>query len=94
MNTPQTYSDFVELVIGIIDPLIILIITIAFCVFVWGLAKFILAGGSEESVSKGKKLMLWGIIILFIMFSFRAILELFFSDIFSGTFNFPPQLPE
>ena len=61
--------------------------------FIWGIVKFLTAQGSEESVSIAKKRMFWGIIILFVMVSFWGIVELLFSDFFSGYFLIP-LLPE
>jgi hypothetical protein len=70
------------------------LVTLALVLFFWGIAKFIWNGGNEESVKTGKQLMFWGIIILFIMLSFLGILQLFHGDIFGGSFNFPPSLPQ
>ena len=34
--------------------------------FFWGLARFIFAQGNEEAKAEGKKIMLWGLIAIFI----------------------------
>lgn len=71
----------------IINPLILLLFSLALLVFFWGLAQFILNMGSEEDRSTGKRHMLWGIIGMFIMFAVYGIL-----GALAGTFGitFPP----
>ncbi len=42
----------------------------ALLAFFWGLAKFIFrVGGDENAVEEGKRIMLWGIVALFVMLS-------------------------
>lgn len=41
----------------------------ALIVFLWGLAKFILSSGSESAIEDGRRLMFWGIIVLFVTIS-------------------------
>lgn len=54
----------------IIDRLIIFLVGIALLVFFWGLVKFILKlGGDVKAAEDGKKLMIWGIVALFVMVS-------------------------
>ncbi len=42
---------------------------IALAVFFWGLARFMYHSDSEDSKEEGKRIMFWGIIALFVMFS-------------------------
>ena len=51
----------------IVDTLIPVVFAIALLVFFWGLAKYILAAGSEEAKAEGRRIMIGGIIALFIM---------------------------
>ena len=46
-----------------------IVVAIALLVFFWGLVKFIFAQGNEESKADAKRIMLWGIIALFVMIS-------------------------
>lgn len=60
----------------IIDPTILLIFTLGFLVFLWGMLEFMVNpedGGVRE---KGKKHMLWGIVGMFIMISVGGIISL------------------
>lgn len=51
----------------VVDLLIPIVFAIALLVFFWGLAKYILAAGSEEAKAEGRRIMIGGLIALFIM---------------------------
>ena len=44
-----------------------IVVAIALLAFFWGLVKFIFAQGNEEAKADAKKIMLWGLIALFVM---------------------------
>lgn len=46
-----------------------IVVGIALLVFFWGLVKFIFAQGDETAKADAKKIMLWGLIALFVMVS-------------------------
>ncbi len=46
-----------------------IVVGLALLGFFWGLMKFIFAAGSEDSKADGKKIMIMGIIALFVMVS-------------------------
>ncbi len=52
---------------SIIDSLIPIVLTLGLLAFFWGLAVFIFSAGDEEKKTKGKNIMFWGIIALFVM---------------------------
>ena len=51
----------------IIDVALPIVVGLALLAFFWGLVKFIFAQGNEEAKADAKKLMLWGLIALFVM---------------------------
>ncbi len=53
----------------IVDLLLPLVVALALLFFFWGLAKFVLAAGDEVDAKKGKDMMIWGVVALFIMIS-------------------------
>lgn len=67
------------------------VFSLALLVFIWGLVKFISrTGGDEKAVTEGKKLMIWGLVALFIMVSIWGILRFFYGAFgFSRTFGLP-----
>jgi small-conductance mechanosensitive channel len=46
-----------------------IVVGIALLAFFWGLVKFIFAQGNEEAKIEAKKIMLWGLVALFVMIS-------------------------
>ena len=66
----QDLSNVERLVRGvgrIVDIALPIIVGIALLAFFWGLVKFIFAQGNEEAKADAKKIMLWGLIALFVM---------------------------
>ena len=53
----------------LVDLALPIVVAIALLGFFWGLVKFILAQGNEESKVDAKKIMLWGVVALFVMVS-------------------------
>ena len=67
---------------GILNPLIVLLLAIAFLVFFWGLFQFIQNADSEEGRETGKRTIVWGIVGIVIMISAYGILAMI-----TGTFG-------
>jgi hypothetical protein len=89
---PTNFTAFVELAMSILNPVIGLVFTAGVLMFIWGLAKMILNAADEKEVIRGKSLMLWGLVALFVMASVFGILNFFFGEL--GFTNFGiPQFP-
>lgn len=69
---------------AIINPIIGLLFVSAVVVFAWGIAMFILNAGDPEKRKKGKDILIWGVIGIFIMTAVYGILNIgintFFPD--------------
>lgn len=85
---------FLQQFIGFIDNYLVpLLFAIAFIVFIFGIFQyFILGGADEEKRSKGRSLMLWGMIGFFVMVSIWGILNLFVHSFGFGS-DARPNLP-
>lgn len=81
LRAGNTFRDVILYVLGIISVLTPILFTLAFLVFFWGLSKFILSSGNETEVAKGKSYMLWGILALFILLTFKSIISLVSNDL-------------
>lgn len=87
-------QGFIYNLLFIIDQVLVpLIFSIAFIVFLWGVAQFfIISAGDEKKREEGKKFLLWGIIGFFVMFSVWGIVNLFINTLgFGGAPR--PDLP-
>ncbi|MFP4022844.1 MAG: pilin [Candidatus Paceibacterota bacterium] len=60
-------EGFMETILNLLDLLVLIIMALALVFFLWGVAKFILNAGDPEEQSKGKQIMFWGLIGLFVM---------------------------
>ena len=56
----STLTDIVALIIPVV-------VALAFLYFLWGLSKFILHADDESERAKGKSIMVWGIVALFVI---------------------------
>ena len=78
-------SDAGSFIINTINNVIVpVLFAVAFIVFLWGVFNvFILGAQSEETKTKGKNLMLWGLIGFFVMVSIWGLV-----NILTGTVSF------
>lgn len=84
----RNFSEFVTIIIGILNLVVPLVFGIAVIGFLWGGAHLILHADSEEQRTKGRSLLVWGIIALFVMVSVWGIL-----GILINSFGLPTSLP-
>ncbi len=54
---------------------------LALLVFFWGIAVFIFRGDSEGNKERGRNIMIWGVIALFVMISVWGIIDLVQRDL-------------
>lgn len=78
-------SDVGSLIINIINNIIVpVLFALAFIVFLWGAFLTFIAGAqSDETKTRGKNLMLWGLIGFFVMVSIWGLV-----NILTGTISF------
>lgn len=74
----MTVTDLInKITTQVFNPLIVLLFALATMLFAWGVVQYILGSqGSEEQVTRGKRVMFWGIIGMFIMASAWGIVNL------------------
>jgi len=61
----------------ILNPLIQLLFVAATVVFLWGVIQYVIGSkGNEQQLQKGRQVMLWGIIGMFIMVSAWGIIKI------------------
>ena len=89
----RNFRGIVVEILGVVSILVPILFAVAFIVFFWGLSKFILSSDNKDDVEKGKNYMLWGILALFILVSFRAIIGLMSNELEFGSSAGVPTLP-
>jgi len=77
-------------------PLIPVLFGLALIIFFWGLIQYMRAGlGEKGKLDEAKKLMFWGIIILFVMLSVWGLVGILKDTFFSGSsITAPTTLPK
>lgn len=79
---PNDLGDLIEEVTDLINPLLGLLTGLAVAAFIWGIVQYIFYAGDEKKKKSGKDIMGYGIIALFVLFSFWGIVRFIYEDIF------------
>jgi hypothetical protein len=64
-----TFSSVVSYIVQILNLVIWLLVGIGLLVFIWGILKYIAAGGDAEKAKEGRRFIIFGIIGLAVMLS-------------------------
>ena len=78
-------SFLAKVITQIFNPILQLLIAVAFLVFVWGVFMFVKDAGDATARAKGQKAILWGLIGFVIMFGAYGII-----NVVTSTFNLSP----
>ncbi|MSR73298.1 hypothetical protein EXS61_01690 [Candidatus Parcubacteria bacterium] len=66
--------ELISAIYGVIASLIPIVAGIALIVFFWGLGRFVLYTGDDKGREEGKRIMFWGMIAIFTLFSIWGII--------------------
>lgn len=78
----------------LIIPLINILLGLAFLVFCWGIVKYLYKADNDAERKKGKNLILFGIIGLFVMVSVWGIVNILSGTFFGPTGPATPPIPQ
>ncbi|MGM0482456.1 MAG: hypothetical protein ACQEP6_01145 [Patescibacteria group bacterium] len=77
VSAQTTFKEFVNgTVKDLLSNFAVFLFAVALLVFLWGMAKFILKADSDTEREKGKQVMIWGLIALFVMLSVWGIVHI------------------
>ena len=76
LNTPTNLAEFVHNFLDILTPVIFFVAGLGFFGMLVGILKYVGAGGDEERLGKAKQLVVYGLIGMFIMFSFWGLAKI------------------
>ena len=77
------FKSFICLLVDLINPILVLLSGLAVLAFLWGVTKYIWNAGNEGKKEEGRQVMVYGLIGLFVFFSFWGIIK-----VVQNTFNF------
>ena len=72
----QPLATLIGAVASLVGALVPILVTLAFVVFLFGLVKYLWGKGGKADIDGAKKLMMWGLITLFVMVSVWGIIRL------------------
>jgi hypothetical protein len=81
---PKNLTDLMRLFVDLLDQAVVVVGALALLFFFWGLAQLLLNADNEDKKKASKSIMVWGIIILFVMFSIGGILRVLSNTFFGG----------
>ncbi|MDZ7726003.1 MAG: hypothetical protein U5L75_00260 [Candidatus Campbellbacteria bacterium] len=89
-----TILTLIEAMQKIIEALVPLMVGLGLVGFLYGLVIYIFKAGDEDASERGKRIMFWGVIALFMMVSIWGIVSILQKSILGGTgFTDPPPTP-
>ncbi|NTV22328.1 MAG: hypothetical protein HGB03_02055 [Candidatus Yonathbacteria bacterium] len=91
---PGTFSELATMLVEIIDVAVPVIVTLALVAFLFGLAKMLFSAGDSASYSEGSKIMVYGIVSLFVIVALWGLIEVAQQTIFETTSTEVPQTPD
>jgi uncharacterized membrane protein len=77
-------KELISAVMFLVSIVIPIVAMLSLGLFFWGLARFVYHADNADSREEGRRLMFWGIIALFVMFSIWGIVSLISSDLGVG----------
>jgi hypothetical protein len=90
-STFKSTIDYIRL--DFIAVLLPILSALAFIFFFWGLSKFILNANKPEEIKKGREYMIWGVLALFVLLSWKAIISIISRELEIGDGKQYPVLP-
>jgi sorbitol-specific phosphotransferase system component IIC len=94
-KTPETANQiFTGFSVGNLAGLIPVLILVGLVTFLASLVKFVGAGDNEEKRAQARKVMIYGIIVLFVMVSIWGFVNILTQSFFGKNFGLPNYLPK
>ena len=90
MADSGTFSEGVQWAIDFLQGAVVpLLLALGLVYFLWGVVKYVTAGGNEDKMKEGRSLVVYGIIALFVMISVFGLVR-----ILTNTFGFDFVVPQ
>ena len=84
--TPNDFPSLIQFIIDdLISPLVLLVASVAFLAFLWGIARYIFSAGDENKKEYGRYIMVYGVIALFVMVSVWGLVQILKNTFFEGS---------
>lgn len=81
-TNPGNLKDLICSAMELVNPIIALLTGLAVVFFVWNVLRFIMSAGDEKGRGVAKNGIIYGVIGLFVLFSFWGLVELLRASVF------------
>jgi len=88
----QDLQSIIGTIKGMVDTLIPLFMVLAVAVFLWGIVKYITAGGDAEKEKSARGYIIYGLIGIFVLVAFWGIIQIFTTTFGVSTGGTLPQV--
>lgn len=85
----QTFQGTLDRIITFLNQIIPFLVLIATVIFLWGVVRYITAGGDEEKIKEGRNLIIYGIIGLAVMIGVWGFVNIVLTFVFSSSNPIP-----
>ncbi len=85
----QTFQGTLDRVANFLNQIIPFLVLLATVIFLWGVVRYITAGGNEEKTEQGRNLILYGVIGLAVMIGVWGFVNIVLTFIFSSSNPIP-----
>ncbi len=93
LAAPGNLIELKDLILGYLLQIIPIVVLLIVLFFIYGIADFIRKSGEGDNIAEAKKRIVWGVVAIFITFSFWGIVTLLTSDFFGKKPGFgAPQI--
>lgn len=65
----KTFGDIVDQLVGVINTAIPVVAGLILLAFFWGVFKYVFSSADSTEKGKGKEIIIWGLVALFVAFS-------------------------
>ena len=72
----MTFGDLIVRAIEVLDAFVQVVVGLGLVGVAWGIALFVLNSGNTEERNKGKGILIWGVVAIFLMLLFEAVVNL------------------
>ncbi len=79
------FKSLIGVLVGLLNVVIPIIIALALLAFFWGVFLFVRNSDGGDEKGEGRRIMIWGIIALFVMVSFFGIVRIVQNTFFGGS---------
>ena len=78
----MTFKTLIESIVAVLSVYILpVILTLVALAFIWGAARYLILEGSDESRTKGRQLMLWGLFGIVVLVALWGIVNVALSTL-------------